>query len=85
MLRERSEVITFARDDIERIVRYVAKERVVGSLFIGKFGDQTVRWLPDGGVEVITTYQEGDWHDLPPPNPAPAVIAEYTPAKKKKK
>lgn len=66
--RERSEVITLSRDDIERIVRYVAKERIVGSMFLGKFGEQSVRWTADGGVEVITTYQEGDLADLPPAN-----------------
>lgn len=65
MLRERSEIIRFNRDDIERIVRYMAQAQIVGPLFIGKFGEQTVRWLPDNGVEVITTYQQGGIEDLP--------------------
>ena len=88
MLRERSEVISFSRDDIERIVRYVAKERIVGSLFIGKFGEQSVRWLPDGGIEVITRHQEGDLHDLPPANmanPPPLLAAGDDKRKRKRK
>lgn len=84
MLRERSEIISFSRDDIERIVRYVAKERIVGSLFIGKFGEQSVRWLADGGIEVITRHQEGDLHDLPAANPPPLLAAEGKHKKKRR-
>lgn len=80
MLRERSEVIAFSRDDIERLARFVAKQQIVGQLFIGKMGEQTVRWTPDGGIEVVTTYQEGDISDLPPANPV-----ALTATKKKKK
>ena len=66
MLRERSEVISFSRDDIERIVRHMAQMQIVGHLFIGKMGEQTVRWT-DSGVEVITKYQQGEFEDLPKP------------------
>ena len=81
MLRERSEVIAFSRDDLERIVRYITKERITSSLFLGKFGEQTIRWTSDGGVEVTTTYAEGDLTDLP----EPMAIAVVTESKKKKK
>jgi hypothetical protein len=66
MMRARSEVITFNRDDLEKVVRHMAQAQIAGSLFIGKFGDQTVRWMPDGGVEVVTSYVEGSFNDLPP-------------------
>ena len=80
MMRERSESIAFNRDDIERMVRHVAKQQIAGSMWIGKMGDQLVRWTADGGVEVITKYQEGDMSDLPP---APELLAG--PTKKKRK
>ena len=66
MMRARSEVITFNRDDLEKVVRHMAQSQIAGSLFIGKFGDQQVRWMPDGGVEVVTSYVQGSFDDLPP-------------------
>jgi hypothetical protein len=65
MYRERSEIISFTKDDIERIVRHVAQQQIVGHLFIGKFGEQTVQWNGDGGVDVITKYVQGGVEDLP--------------------
>jgi hypothetical protein len=67
MIRERSEIISFSKDDLERIVRYMAQSQITGHLFIGKFGEQDVRWTPDGGVEVITKYIQGGFEDLPHP------------------
>lgn len=81
MLKERSETVTFTRDDLERIARYVSKQQIIGS-FIGKFGEQTVRWTADGGIEVITSLQEGDLNDLPPLTPTPTIAIE---SKKKKR
>lgn len=76
MMRARSEVITFNRDDLERVVRHMAQSQIAGSLFIGKFGTQTVRWMPDGGVEVETSYVQGEFDDLQveAKAPTPAVI-----------
>lgn len=65
MLRERSEIIGFTKDDLERIVRHISQQQISGHLFIGKFGEQEVRWLADGGVEVITRYAQGGFEDLP--------------------
>jgi hypothetical protein len=79
MLRERSEIIVFTKDDIERIVRYMAQQQITGHLFVGKFGEQTVRWQQDGGVEVITKYIQGGWEDMP------EVEVEQIEFKKKKK
>jgi len=80
MMRARSEVITFNRDDLEKVVRHMAQSQIAGSLFIGKFGDQQVRWMPDGGVEVITSYVQGTFDDLPPAveNSAPTPLARIT-------
>ena len=66
MIRERSEIIAFSRDDIERIIRYAAKQRIIGEMFIGKAGEQSIRWTADGGIEVMTKFTEGDLADVPP-------------------
>jgi hypothetical protein len=65
MFRERSEIISFSKDDLERLVRYMAQQQIVGHLFIGKFGEQEIRWRNDGGVDVITKYVQGGWEDIP--------------------
>jgi len=73
MQRERSETITFTRDDLERIIRHMAQLQISSSLFIGKFGEQAVAWMPDGGIEVTTKYQQGGYEDLPAPSEQPAL------------
>ncbi len=85
MMRERSEIIAFTRDDIERIVRHIAKTQITGSMFIGKFGDQSVRWTTDGGIEVITKYAEGDMTDVAPTDSVTLAIASEQPRGKKRK
>ena len=66
MIRYRSEVVRFTRDDIERLVRYMAQTQIAGNpLFVGKFNEQIIRWLPDESVEVISTYEQGTFEDLP--------------------
>lgn len=65
MLRERSEIISFSKDDLERLVRYMAQQQITGHLSIGKMGEQKVKWNGDGGVEVVTKYVQGDYEDLP--------------------
>jgi hypothetical protein len=78
MIRARSEAITFNRDDLEKVARHMAQSQIAGSSFIGKFGEQSVRWLPDGSIEVTTTYVHGSYEDLPQltqeePETSPAV------------
>src|SRR5262245_55004162 len=74
MIRQRREIISFTRDDIERIVRQIAHAQIVGSLFIGKFHEQSIRWTVEGGVEVITRFEQGDIDDLAPqPNDQPKL------------
>lgn len=80
MMRERSEIISFTRDDLERIVRHISQQQIIGHLFIGKFGEQEVRWTSEGGVEVITKYLQGGYEDLPRPEQLPLL-----PTSKKKK
>ena len=82
MMKERSEIVSFHRDDIERIVRYIAKQQLGGGVFIGKFGEQSVRWDADGGIEVVTKYQEGDFTDV---ETKPAALQVATSAAKKRK
>jgi hypothetical protein len=65
MLRERNEIISFSKDDIEKIVRHIAQQQIIGHLFIGKFGEQEVRWNGDGSIDVITKYVQGGYEDLP--------------------
>jgi hypothetical protein len=84
MLKERSETVAFTRDDLEKIARYIAKQQLIGS-YIGKFGEQTARWLADGGIEIITKIQEGDLSDLPPLQTPPIAITEERHEKKRKK
>lgn len=67
MFRERSEIISFTKDDLERLIRFMAQQQIVGHLFIGKFGEQEIRWRDDGGVDVITKYVQGSWDDIPKP------------------
>jgi len=79
MQRERSEIIVYTKDDLERIVRHMAQMQIIGHLFIGKFGEQEIRWNVDGGVEVITKYLQGGYEDLP------AVTQEVASLSHKKK
>ena len=65
MIRARSEAITFNRDDLEKVARHMAQSQIAGSNFVGKFGEQTARWLPDGSIEVVTTYVQGSYEELP--------------------
>lgn len=71
MNRERSESIEFSRDDLERLVRYLAQSQISGPPFVGKFGDQRVQWMPDGSVHVITTYQQSSFDEIPAPAALP--------------
>lgn len=84
MFRERSEIIAFSKDDLERLVRYMAQQQIVGHLFIGKFGEQDVRWRGDGGVDVVTKYVQGSWEDIPKgPEQEQSVLIESKPKKKR--
>jgi hypothetical protein len=81
MLRERSEIIVYTKDDLERIVRHMAQMQITGHLFIGKFGEQEIRWNGDGSVEVITKYIQGTYEDLPAETPEVQALSHH---KKKK-
>jgi hypothetical protein len=85
MFRERSEIIYFTKDDLERFVRSMANQQIIGHLFIGKFGEQEVRWRNDGGVDVITKYAQGSWEDIPKHPEQPAEQLEAPEKLKRKK
>ena len=67
MQRERSEVVRFTRDDIERIVRSMAQAAVAGPLFLGKYGEQQVHWRDDGSVDVVTHYRQANFEESSAP------------------
>lgn len=49
----------FSKSELEAIVKYAAKLRLIGPIFVGNVGDQHVRWLEDGSLEVLTEYERG--------------------------
>jgi hypothetical protein len=67
MQRERSEVVRFTRDDLEKIVRSLAQAAVAGPLFVGKFGEQQVHWREDGAIDVISTYRQASFEEMATP------------------
>jgi hypothetical protein len=64
-MRERKEIIHFSRNDIENIAKSMAKLRIVGDLFIGRFIEQEVQWHNDESLSIIITYIEGTIDDIP--------------------
>lgn len=67
MQRERTEVTSFSRTELERLACAITKTQIVGSLFIGEFHEQTVEWSKDGSISVMTRYSPGGWSELPAP------------------
>ncbi len=59
MPREMTETHTYSLQQLEEIAKSVAKLSIVGSLYIGDFGGQTVEWLADGFLRVLTTHTPG--------------------------
>ena len=60
-VRKRSEIIEYRKQDIEELVKFAAKMRVIGGCFIGSIDGQEIRNLPDGGIAVITHVTEAGW------------------------
>jgi hypothetical protein len=59
-----AELTTYTRADIEAMLMNMAKLRVIGPrMFVGEFHGQEVRWIADGGAEIVTRYTRGS---LPP-------------------
>jgi YD repeat-containing protein len=47
----------FDRDQIEQTLKFAARSKLVGRIYVGRIGEQEVRWLDDGSVEVLTHHQ----------------------------
>lgn len=52
----RTEHIRFSREDLEHIIKWHAKARLIGAMYVGFIGDQELRWNTDGSVEVFTKH-----------------------------
>lgn len=47
----------YTREDLERIAKWHARAHLVGRMYIGTIGEQTIRWSDDGSIEVITSHE----------------------------
>lgn len=56
MEHTRKELVTFNRKDLEEIASFYAKSRLIGSMYVGAIGEPHVRWLEDGGIEVVVPH-----------------------------
>lgn len=63
MLRTITEIQDFTTDEVETIIKSVAKAQIVGHLYIGSFDGQTVE-RTEQGYRVITTHAPGTWKDF---------------------
>lgn len=64
MARTISEVRRFTRAQLEAAAKSLAKLEIVGGMYCGDFGEQTVVWEEDGSLVVTTVHtpaEVGDW------------------------
>lgn len=65
----------YSKEDIERMIRMAAQMALIGRIYFGKIEDDAeIRWLPDGGCEVLTKH-----------TPAPPPVADFGPSKARRK
>jgi hypothetical protein len=55
-MRTISEIHEFDRAMIERLLMQTAKLSIIGPIYKGQFGEQTLRWNDDGSATVTTTH-----------------------------
>lgn len=60
----------FTKTEVEAMAQQVAKLQIVGPMLHGSIGEQKVRWMPDGGLEVIS-HVTRETPPLPPAVPRP--------------
>lgn len=53
----RQDYTRYTREDLERIAKWHARAKLVGRIYIGNIGEQTIRWGDDGSIEVITSHE----------------------------
>ena len=64
MARVINEQRRYKRDELAALAASAAMTEIVGGLYIGSLGEQTIEWLPDGSVVVVTAHvpaEIGDW------------------------
>ena len=47
---------TFSRDEINEILKQIARMNIIGNFYKGEFGEQTITHAEDGTVTVVTTH-----------------------------
>ncbi len=55
-MTKRTELVHYTKIDLEMMAKFAAMSRLVGVMYVGTIGEQTVRWLPDGTCEVLTEH-----------------------------
>lgn len=55
-MTERTEYVRYTRSDLEELMKFGAKVRLIGSMYRGEIGEQTIRWLDDGSAEILTKH-----------------------------
>ena len=56
MSRKISENHTFTKSEIEYMLKYHARGKIIGSCYEGEFGEQSLTWNTDGSATVITEH-----------------------------
>ncbi|MDE2426306.1 MAG: hypothetical protein KGO96_10420 [Elusimicrobia bacterium] len=63
-MRKIVEIHTYSRKDLEHLVMSCAKMQIIGGMYIGEFGSQSIEWREDGSCVVTTTHtpaEIGEW------------------------
>jgi hypothetical protein len=67
-MRTITEQQTFTHAQIEDALKWLAKSRIVGTMYVGTFHEQTITW--DNGSATVTTSHT--------PNPLDIILVEPT-------
>lgn len=59
MERDEIDYARYTREQVDEILKFTSKLKLIGPMYIGEIGEQTVRWCDDGSVEVLTTHKRG--------------------------
>jgi hypothetical protein len=52
----RLELLQYDRDNITELLKFAAKSRLIGRMYVGSIGEPVVRWTEDGGCEVTVPH-----------------------------
>jgi len=59
--RRITEIHSFSKADLERAALFLAKAKIVGTMYVGDFHAQSVVWSAGGGLVVETTHTPFEW------------------------